>query len=288
MYKGEYYMSRQILEELLEEYLSDIKKYENDFLTGFGKDTKIKNYKSSDIATSFLSPVTKKDEKKIVMTDKANANLIKESYDLIIRKLRRELIKNYILENISPNTLRDKKELNKIVDNIEYSVKSNLYNFTFESISMELKPIFASMVEDIQYDLYKFKKLLKNDTRKFLKEFGKLKRRNNFILEFVGRADETIPIKPDSGRLSDLANRFQNELISLKNNFETCNERFDSVEKIGNCQLTNLENSLGNLKTMMDDCQNNEECRSKFIEVIGRLEILYDKIVNVIKDSSSE
>lgn len=277
-------MDKEIL-KLMENYLNGMKNYENDFIEKIGKDLKMKSYKSSEIATSILAPLNKNDNKKLLLSNKTKviSSMIKENKNKILPKVKEEVIKNYVLEYASPNSFTKKDDFYRIVEKIKYSMRSKSGGFMFENIETNLKPFYASFLEDIQYTVFKYKKLLESSPIKFLSKYGKLVKRNKRLLKFVGEADETVPVySSNQKRLSELVDMLENELKYIKQSFEDCNTNFDTVEKIGNCQLEVLEKSLEKLKKIMDYCQNNEECRSNFIRVIGRLEIMYDKIAKVV------
>jgi len=239
-------------------------------------------------------PELPKDKVKISENKKLKKNKVnitedkelKEAYINLVETLIRNMIKIFLIENGTLFDLKNVKTLNSIAENIFLIVKNDETTFLYESMVPEIKLVISDKVSKYQMLL---NNLIENISDKNIKTVLEYIKKTKHVIkeaeEFIGNdVNNNVEYKANNPTLMQLVSLYGSTLNLLKDKIESCNNSYEDISQIASCQLVAFENAMATLSNLIDSCGNNEDCRTKILKAIGRLEQIKSSVENIINN----
>lgn len=206
-----------------------------------------------------------------------------ESYRKLIDKFVYNLCEYFTFSYFSPNILKSKDILESITENVYNRVKKG-YGVSVIDLLNENKKFKAYddliLIENIYHSLnnsfntnnifliLEGNNILKENIEKLEKYISKTLCENIDIIKDI----QLIENSEENASLIDIKNSISEILNELKKEMIACNNSNDNINNLISCQVKTLDNTIDKLKSLLNSCSDNEECKINILKYISKLE----------------
>ena len=212
----------------------------------------------------------------------------KKEYKKAVDLLTRNLLEISLLESMPISSYSIENYVD-VLEELYNSVLTNRKPVLFENINLSAQKNMLKLIKENQKlrsalnskPTKKNAKLVENFlaiTTKVLAET------DEFTTSDSDESAESKEVGSDNTVLG-VASAFGGILTGLKAKIEMCNQDEDLLTVAG-CQSLAFEDAIAQLKSLVSSCGDNEDCKSKIMKAVGRLEVLKSQAEDVANEEA--